>query len=78
MIAAFFGSSAIRGIIIRVAAIAIPLLILLASLARSRSLKQKVDELDAYKQTVKRAKRSDVSRGDPDADREWLRARGKR
>ena len=32
----------------------------------------------AFKDTVERAKDADLSSGDADADREWLRKRGKR
>ena len=32
----------------------------------------------AYRKTIERTKDADVSRGDADADREWLRQRGQR
>lgn len=50
-------------------------LILVAALTRSRKLKDKVDDLESYKATRQRADRADVSRGDTDADRDWLRNR---
>jgi len=50
-------------------------LVLIASLSRSRRLKEKVDDLESYKATRQRADRADVSRGDHNADRDWLRNR---
>lgn len=69
----------LRGLFTRVGSTlitaAVAALVFFAALVRSRRLKDKVDDLESYKATRQRADRADVSDGDADADRDWLRNR---
>lgn len=53
-------------------------LMIWALLTSNRKLRDKANELQDYRATVQRAKKADVSTGNVDDDREWLRDRGRK
>lgn len=53
----------------------IPYLAVWAAAKRDASQSRKIDRLEADKAANERMSRADISSGDADADREWLRKR---